>query len=74
MEMARYWIMDSETERFVQCTKQKALAEHDDMPVVILENYELWIQEEGVQRRWPHGDHYELWGCTYDEDTFLGIW
>jgi len=72
--MARYWIFDSETERFEQCTKQKALVEHDDMPVIIHSEGELFIQEEGVKRRWRHGDHYELWGAVYDEDAFLGIW
>lgn len=72
--MTRYWIFSAETELFEQCTKRKAIEEHDDMPVVIHDNGELFIQEEGVMRRWPHGDHYELWGSVYDEDTFLEIW
>ena len=72
--MARYWIFDAEIDEFVQCTKRKALDEHDDMPVIIYDNGELIIQEEGNKRRWPSGDHYEWCGQTLEEDTFLGVW
>ena len=71
--MAKYWIFDADSEQFEQCTKRKAIDEHDDMPVIIHDNDELYIQEEGVKRRWPHGDHYELLGAVYDEDAFMGI-
>lgn len=72
--MARYWIFDAEIDEFVQCTKRKAVDEHDDMPVIIEDNGELFVQEEGVMRRWPIGDHFEWAGMTFDEDDFLGIW
>lgn len=71
--MARYWIFDANSERFGECSKRKALTDHDDMPVIFQEDGELYIQEEGVKRRWPHGDHYELWGVVYDEDAFMGF-
>lgn len=71
--MARYWIFDADSEQFEQCTKRKAIDEHDDMPVIIHDNGELFIQEEGVMRRWPHGDHYVWCGMSFDEDAFMGI-